>query len=334
MLIFGVVALHLQFWANFLVETLMNENAPPGSQAPISQVASQPVTAISAAELGTGQNPDIRALMEQPFTILEPLKWSSPFLFTSPHSGNVYAPSFVASSRLNRLALRRSEDAFVDELFAAVPDHGARLISARFPRAYVDVNRADDEIDPAMFKPGIPRPTGPKSALVHAGLGVIPKVVRDGVEIYDKRLPFEEAIFRLEAFYRPYHAALARLLAETKARFGMSVLIDCHSMPPVANGHDVVLGDRHGNACARELSDRIEAALRTAGFSVARNSPYAGGYTTSHYGRPAENFHAVQIELNRGLYLVEKRIEKSADFEPCLGAIQTFIAQLLDQPIR
>lgn len=320
----------MQFWAEFLVETLMNENAPPGPQA----IDAQPVTAISGVELGMGQNPDIRALMEQPFTILEPLKWSSPFLFTSPHSGNAYAPSFVASSRLNRLALRRSEDAFVDELFGAVPAYGARLVSARFPRAYVDVNRAENEIDPAMFKPGVPRRNGPKSERVHAGLGVIPKVVRDGVEIYGKRLPFEEAAFRLEAFYRPYHATLTRLLAETRARFGMAVLIDCHSMPPVANGHDVVLGDRHGNACAPELSDRIEAALRTAEFSVARNSPYAGGYTTSHYGRPTENFHAVQIELNRGLYLVEKRIEKSDGFEPCLTAIQTFIAQLLDQPIR
>lgn len=305
----------------------MNGNAPiaPRPATP------QPATPISVAELGAGQNPDIRALMAQPFTILEPSKWSSPYLFTSPHSGNVYAPSFVATSRLKRLALRRSEDAFVDELFGAVPEHGARLLAARFPRAYVDVNRADSEIDPAMFEAGYPMPNGPKSARVSAGLGVIPKVVRDGVEIYDKSLPLGEATFRLEAFYRPYHAALARLLAETKERFGAVVLIDCHSMPPVANGHDVVIGDRHGNACTPALSDRIEAALKEAGFSVARNSPYAGGYTTSHYGHPAKNFHAVQIELNRGLYLVERRIEKSAGFARCRAAIQAFIARLLER---
>lgn len=306
----------------------MNENAPIAPRPAIPQ----PATPISVAELGAGQNPDIKALMARPFTILEPSKWSSPYLFTSPHSGNVYAPSFIASSRLKRLALRRSEDAFVDELFGAVPAHGACLLAARFPRAYVDVNRADSEIDPAMFEVGYPMPNGPKSARVSAGLGVIPKVVRDGVEIYDKSLPFGEATFRLEAFYRPYHAALERLLAETKERFGAAVLIDCHSMPPVANGHDVVIGDRHGNACAPALSDRIETALKEAGFSVARNSPYAGGYTTSHYGHPAKNFHAVQIELNRGLYLVERRMEKSAGFERCQAAIQAFIARLLERP--
>ena len=306
----------------------MNENAPLASRP----AAPQPGAPLSVAELSAGQDPDVKALMARPFTILEPSNWTSPYLFTSPHSGNVYAPSFIASSRLKRLALRRSEDAYVDELFGAVPEHGARLLAARFPRAYVDVNRADSEIDPAMFEAGYPMPTGPKSARVSAGLGVIPKVVRDGVEIYDKSLPFGEAAFRLEAFYRPYHAALARLLAETKDRFGVAVLIDCHSMPPVANGHDVVIGDRHGNACTPALCDQIEAALKEAGFSVARNSPYAGGYTTSHYGHPAENFHAVQIELNRGLYLVERRIEKSAGFARCRAAIRAFLARLLERP--
>jgi len=326
---FAASAAHLLFWADFLVETLMNENASTGSQA----LGTQPVTVPTVAELGIGQDPDLSDLIERPFTILEPSNWSSPYLFTSPHSGNIYVPSFVALSRLNLLALRRSEDAFVDELFGAVPEHGARLLSARFPRAYVDVNRADDEIDPAMFKAGFVKPGGPKSARVSAGLGVIPKVVRDGVEIYDKRLAIGEAAFRLAAFYRPYHAALARLLAETRARFGMAVIVDCHSMPPVANGYDVVIGDRHGNACAPELSDRIEAALREAGFSVARNAPYAGGYTTSHYGRPTEELHAVQIELNRGLYLVEKRIERSAGFASCQAAIQGFIARLLEHSL-
>lgn len=304
----------------------MNENAPiaPPTAAPPTGAG------ISVAELGAGQDPDIRALMAWPFTILVPAKWSSPYLFTSPHSGNEYAPSFIGSSRLNRLALRRSEDAFVDELFDVVPEHGAHLLAARFPRAYVDVNRDVNEIDPGMFEAGLSKSLGRKSARVSAGLGVIPKVVRDGMEIYDKPLPIGEAPFRLEAFYRPYHDALARLLAETKERFGAAVLIDCHSMPPVANGNDVVIGDRHGNACAPALSDRIEDALRAAGFSVARNNPYAGGYTTSHYGDPAGHIHAVQIELNRGLYLVERKMEKSAGFMECQAAIQAFVAGLLD----
>ena len=303
----------------------MNENVPiaPRPSAPLTGAG------ISVAELGAGQDPDIKALMARPFTILEPTHWSSPFLFTSPHSGNVYAPSFVGSSKLKRLALRRSEDAFVDELFAVVPEHGAHLLAARFPRAYVDVNRDESEVDPGMFEVGHPTPLGRKSARVSAGLGVIPKVVRDGVEIYDKPLPVGEAAFRLAAFYRPYHAALAGLLAQTKERFGAAVLIDCHSMPPVVNGHDVVIGDRHGNACSPALCDRIEAELKEAGFSVARNNPYAGGYTTSHYGDPARHLHAVQIELNRGLYLAERRMEKSAGFEGCQAAVNVFVAGLL-----
>jgi len=302
----------------------MNENTSRGTYT----AASQPVTPLSVAELSAGQDSDIMALLERPFNILEPPNRSSPYFFTSPHSGSVYASSFVASSRLNRLALRRSEDAFVDELFGDAPDHGACLLSARFPRAYVDVNRADDEIDPAMFEAGLVKLAGSRSPRVNAGLGVIPKVVSDGMEIYSRRLPFDEAIFRLEAFYRPYHAILARFLAETKSRFGMAVLIDCHSMPPVANGYDVVIGDCHGNACAPEISNKIEEALCGAGFSVARNSPYAGGYTTSHYGHPNDDIHAVQIELNRGLYLVEKRIEKAAGYASCHAAIRSFIARL------
>jgi N-formylglutamate amidohydrolase len=306
----------------------MNENAPvaPRPSAPLRDAG------ISAAELGAGQDSDIRALMARPFTILEPANWTSPYLFTSPHSGNVYAPSFIGSSSLKRLALRRSEDAFVDEIFGIVPEHGAHLLAARFPRAYVDVNRDAGEIDPGMFEAGHPRPFGLKTARVSAGLGVIPKVVRDGMEIYDKPLPIGEAAFRLEAFYRPYHAALTRLLAATKERFGMAILVDCHSMPPAANGQDVVIGDRHGNACSPELSDRIETALRAAGFSVARNNPYAGGYTTSHYGDPAREIHAVQIELNRGLYLIEKKMEKSGGFTACKAAVEGFVANLMSQP--
>lgn len=306
----------------------MNENAPIAPQP----TAPEDGAGAAVAELGAGHDPDIKALMARPFTILEPTNWSSPYLFTSPHSGNVYAPSFVGASRLEGLALRRSEDAFVDELFGIVPRHGARLLAARFPRAYVDVNRDVSEIDPGMFESGPSRPLGRKSARVSAGLGVIPKVVRDGEEIYDKPLPIGEAAFRLEAFYRPYHSALASLLAETKERFGMAVLVDCHSMPPVANGHDIVIGDRHGNACSPELSDRIEAALNKVGFSVARNNPYAGGYTTSHYSDPARRIHAVQIEVNRGLYLVEKRMQKSAGFVDCQAAVEAFVAGLLAQP--
>ena len=288
---------------------------------------------IAAALTGAGIDPEVKELMERPYEISRPKSWSAPFVFTSPHSGDVYPESFIASSRLDRLTLRRSEDAYVAELFSSATRHGACFMAARFPRAYVDVNRAESEIDPDMFEEGAAA-GAPASARVSAGLGVIPRVVRDGMEIYRKRLPLSEAAFRLEAFYRPYHAALTALLAEAKARFGTAILIDCHSMPPVPQGHDVVIGDRHGIACAPELSDRIEAALKGAGFTVARNAPYAGGFTTSHYGRPNEDIHAVQIELNRGLYLQERQIEKSPDFAGCRAAMERFIAALLGRPAQ
>jgi len=273
----------------------------------------------------------LRALIEHPLTLTAPARWTAPFIFSSPHSGAAYTPSFVASTRLDPLALRRSEDAFVDELFSAAPLNGAYLLSARFPRAYVDVNRADSELDPAMFE-GSAGVRGPASARVAAGLGVIPKVVRDGMEIYGKRLPASEAAFRLDAFYRPYHAALARLLAQGKAVFGHAILIDCHSMPPVAKGYDIVIGDRHGSACASSLSAMIESLLRAEGFTVGRNHPYAGGFTTSHYGRPSEGVHAVQIEINRALYLDEKKIQKAPGFAACHDTLSRFIGRLTAMP--
>jgi N-formylglutamate deformylase len=162
-------------------------------------------------------------------------------------------------------------------------------------------------------------------------LGVIPRVVRDGVEIYRDALPADEATFRLEAFYRPYHAALAQLVDETRARFGTALIIDCHSMPPLARGYDVVVGDCHGEAAAPELSAFIQKALRNLGFNVGRNSPYAGGHTTSLYGRPSAGLQAVQIEVNRGLYLDEKRMEKTSGFAECRGLISQFVSLLTGQ---
>ncbi|MEY4880402.1 MAG: hypothetical protein RJB62_1871 [Pseudomonadota bacterium] len=306
---------HWRARPEFRVETLMTESVSAGSAA----------VSLSSE----GPDATLAALIERPVTITQPRVRRAPFVFTSPHSGDAYAPSFVASTRLDRLALRRSEDAFVDELFASVPMQGALLLSARFPRAYVDVNRAANEIDPVMFEGGT-KPSVPLSARVAAGLGVIPKVVRDGVEIYGKRLPPEEAAFRLEAFYRPYHETLETLLRQTKAQFSQAILVDCHSMPPVPKGHDIIIGDRHGSACAPELSARVEGILKGEGFSVGRNSPYAGGFTTSHYGQPKEGVHAIQIEVNRGLYLDEKRMERSSGFTACREALARFIARIVE----
>jgi N-formylglutamate deformylase len=287
--------------------------------------------AVSYADDWTAGDPVLLALLREPFSIVEPAGQATPFVFASPHSGRLYPQSFLDASCLDSLALRRSEDAFVDELFACVPQAGATFLTAHFPRAYVDVNRAESEIDPAMFDGPLPLPVGARSARVSAGLGVIPKVVRDGVEIYRRRLPPREAAFRMEVFYRPYHAALARLIDQVRSRFGVALVIDCHSMPPTARGHDVVLGDCHGEAASRELSAFMHETLISLGFSVGRNAPYAGGHTTSLYGKPASGAHAVQIEINRGLYLDERRMEKTCGYADCQVRIARFVAALVGE---
>lgn len=255
----------------------------------------------------------LAGLARQPFRIDRPARQSVPFVFSSPHSGRLYPPSFVAQSRLSPLALRRSEDAFVDELFAPVTQLGAPLIAAEFPRAYVDVNRAPSELDKQMFvdPPGLEAP----SARVAAGLGVIPRVVRDGLEIYRDKLPAGQIEERLNAFYRPYHAALARLVNESFARFGAAIVVDCHSMPSGPPVPSIVFGDCYGASAAPSLIRHAERAFEGHGFSVARNAPYAGGYTTHLYARRESGVHALQIEVNRSLYLDEEHIEKTARFE-------------------
>ncbi len=268
-----------------------------------------------SAEKGTkGGDAALEDLYAHGFDIVHPVRQLVPFIFASPHSGRIYPPSFVAGSRLSALSLRRSEDAFADELFACAAALGAPMITARFPRAFLDVNRAPGELDPTMFSSALPMPVEPASTRANAGLGVIPRVVRDGAEIYRDRLPAREANERLSRLYGPYHSALARLLDETRAQFGAAVLIDCHSMPSAAAIPDVVLGDRYGMAATHALMRRAEREFEHRAFSVARNAPYAGGYSTHLYGRPAAGLHALQIEVNRALYLDEERIEPNAHF--------------------
>jgi N-formylglutamate deformylase len=215
-------------------------------------------------------------------------------------------------------------------LFESVIELGAPLIAARFPRAFVDANRAPGELDPAMFDAPLGA-VGPRSPRVAAGLGVIPRVVRDGLEIYGTRLPAGEAAFRIEHFYRPYHAALAALVDQARAEFGVAVVIDCHSMPPPAKAHDIVLGDCYGEAAAAELIGQTQKILSGLGFSVARNAPYAGGYTTHLYGRPRESVHALQIEVSRALYLDETLMERSVGFASCRDRLRVFASRLLGE---
>ena len=259
-----------------------------------------------------------------PFEIRRPERLTTPFVFASPHSGRLYPDDMMAATTLDPASIRRSEDAFVDALAAGAPRFGVPLISATFARAYIDVNREPYELDQAMFEDELPDFARARTARVAAGLGSIARVVAEGQEIYARKLTFGEASARIEAVHRPYHAALATLLTEAKAAFGVAILVDWHSMPSAAarvdgpRGRrtcDFVLGDRFGSACAAPVAALVERELEAMGYAVNRNAPYAGGYTTEFYGRPAEGAHALQIEMNRALYLDERTLKRHGGFE-------------------
>lgn len=278
--------------------------------------------------------PNLDAPVETaPFLIHRPARQTMPIVFASPHSGRDYPPRLVAEARLAPLALRRSEDSFVDELFAAAPTHGAPLITATFPRVWCDVNREPWELDPGMFDGPLPPWVNTSSPRVGAGLGTIARIVATGETVYRRRLSFSEAEERIRRCWEPYHAALAQLLAETRARFGFCLLIDCHSMPAhpaqIANPPDFVLGDAHGTACAPRATRLVEEVLLGLGYRVRRNDPYAGGYVTRHYGRPRDAVHALQIEIARSLYMDEARIERSAGLLPLTRDLTVLIGHLM-----
>lgn len=270
-----------------------------------------------------------------PFSVARPGELRVPLIFNSPHSGRIYPKSFLAASRLDPLTLRRSEDAFVEELFAFVTDLGAPLLHAHFPRAYLDVNREPYELDPVLFRGGLPHYANTQSVRVIGGLGTIARVVSESDEIYREPLCVEAALERIKRLYTPYHDTLAALLLETQREFGLSVLIDCHSMPssPITNGDtrrpDFVLGDRFGTSCSGELTRAAADQLAALGYAVTLNKPYAGGYITEHYGRPHKAQHVLQIEINRSLYMDEARFEKSAGFERLRTDLKTMVCGLI-----
>lgn len=264
--------------------------------------------------------PDLDAApAEPPFDILAADPPPTPLVFASPHSGKHYPAVMLEASAVQEDQLRRSEDALVDQIIAPAAGHGAGLILARHGRAWMDLNREPWELDPAMFSDDLPAFARARSARVAAGLGAIARIAAEGREIYARKLTFAEARARVETTHQPYHAALSGLLEQAKAAHGMAVLIDWHSMPEAAartavtprhgKGCDIVLGDRFGAACTRKLTDLVERELEAMGYRVARNAPYAGGYTTEHYGKPLERTHALQIEISRALYMDEKTLE-------------------------
>lgn len=268
------------------------------------------------------------------YHLIRPVSQETSVVFASPHSSRAYSWSFLRRTVLDGHAIRSSEDAFVDDLFAAAPRYGAPLLLAGAPRAFVDLNRSAEELDPALIE-GVRGVTlNPRIA---SGLGVVPRVVANGRAIYRGKLTKAEADRRLDDVWHPYHARLQSLIDETRAAFGKAILVDCHSMPHEAldgiakmgvRRPEVVLGDRFGASAGQEVVDRIEAALMNAGLHVVRNTPFAGAYTTQAYGRPSKSQHVVQIEIDRSLYMNEQLIRPNGNFETFKAVIERVIADI------
>lgn len=279
--------------------------------------------------------------LDPPFEVIEPAERRGPVVFNSPHSGCVYPRALLDSSRLDLPTLRRSEDCFVDELFLGVVARGYPLMRAHFPRCYVDVNREPYELDPRMFDGRLPSFANTRSMRVAGGLGTVARVVGDAQEIYDRRISVNDALRRIESLYKPYHRALRRMFTKVHRDFGAAILIDCHSMPSTTGvgrderpRADVVLGDRYSTSCVPAVSETVENALRGFGYAVSRNKPYAGGFITEHYGNPAAGLHTIQLEINRGLYMDERRFERSADFGPLASHLELLADRVASIPIE
>lgn len=298
---------------------------------------------MRGANEGDGRNtagapPPCEPELAPPFEVLEPDTLLSPLVFSSPHSGRVYPARFLAATRLDAATLRRSEDAYVDELFASAGSVGAPLLRARFPRAFLDLNREPYELDPKLFEGTLPQFANTRSLRVAAGLGTIPRVVADAREIYGERISVSEALRRIESLYKPYHAALRGLMERATRRFGAAVLVDCHSMPSTPRGEqarrddkrriDFVIGDRYGASAAPFIVDGLEQRLRNLDYVVQRNRPYAGGFITENFGRPAAGWHALQIEISRGLYMDESTLQKTARFAALAEHLSEIVAGL------
>ena len=276
--------------------------------------------------------------LNPPFEIVEPEIVRGPALFNSPHSGSTYPHEFLALSRLDIGTLRRSEDSFVDELMAGVVAQGYPLMRAHFPRCFVDVNREPYELDPRMFDGRLPSFANTRSMRVAGGLGTVARVVGDAQEIYNCRIPIDDALTRIESLYKPYHRALRKLFTRLHRDFGAAILVDCHSMPSSAGHKDerprpeFVIGDRYGTSCVGVVAETVEQTLRGMGYTVSRNKPYAGGFITEHYGNPTAGLHSVQLEINRALYMDERRYLRASGFDRLAADLVALACRLGEIP--
>ncbi|MGA7325504.1 MAG: N-formylglutamate amidohydrolase [Rhodomicrobium sp.] len=277
----------------------------------------------------------IAAELNPPFSILGAEDQRVPLVFNSPHSGRTYPTVFIESSRLSPKALRKSEDAYVDELLAAAPKHGAVLMHAHFPRAYLDINREPYELDPLLFQGRLPDFVNSQSLRAVGGLGTIARIVNEKEEIYSRPLDLETAFIRIDQLYKPYHTALHELLQATRARFGTAFLIDCHSMPSQQSERggwpDFVLGDRFGASCAPEITRLVQTFLKSLGYRVLLNKPYAGGYITENYGKPNQGIHVLQVEVDRSLYMNEESFEKAPSFATLQWDMSRLVSMLVHE---
>ena len=278
-------------------------------------------------------------LASRPLELTLPAQQLSPLILASPHSGRIYPEEFIKQSCLAEIILRQSEDCFIDRLVACGPKLGAPLLSALFPRVFVDPNREPTELDQDMFGERLAMPVNASSPRVLAGLGVIPRLAANEQEIYAAKLPLLEAERRLDLFYRPYHRALTDLVAATKRQFGLCVLLDCHSMPSAGAWMDglhsrqridvdYVLGDCFGASCAERITAATEASLSERGAKVRRNNPYSGGYVAQAYGRPAQRVHVLQLEINRALYMNETTLEPTQGVAIVQDVLKSLIERL------
>jgi len=271
-----------------------------------------------------------------PFEIREPRQQTCPILFNSPHSGRHYPQSFVDMSQLSPHEIRKSEDSYVDELFSFVPDIGACLMHAFFPRAYLDLNREAYELDPKMFEGSLPEYVNTHSNRAKLGLGTIARIVSENADIYPGKINVEEALNRIETLYHPYHAALENKLTELFQAFGSVLLVDCHSMPAKpfedkvasASKADIILGNNFNTSCNSSITDLIDYLFSKMGYRVERNYPYAGGFITQKYGHAKSPQQSIQIEINRSLYMNEASLEIHSGFETLSADLKIFAMEL------
>jgi N-formylglutamate amidohydrolase len=272
--------------------------------------------------------------MRPAFRLEMPAQTTTPVVVASPHSGRHYPQDFLEASVLDERGIRSSEDAFMDMLVAGAPGLGAPLLAAEYPRAFIDLNRSPDELDPGVVD-GVGRVV--QTPRISSGLGVVPRVVANGRAIYRGKLSRAEAEARIDAVWVPYHRQLDALMQAATDRYGIAVLLDFHSMPhealdsvarPGASRPEVVLGDRFGASAAGHLVDALEAGFVEAGLTVSRNAPFAGAYVAQRYGRPGQRRHAIQVEIDRALYMDERMIRPNADFDRVKRILTGVIARV------